>query len=413
MRKITTLIFFAFFALVEAANLTCEQERVKFGFPYYYCQCRENLSTFQFGLDTTISDTTWVEASIKQLQQGVAAYWFSKVPVHIDVFGMCSSTEPTITMVVGGNQMREKDVTEINEKLKDYGEMIESMSDIIKPKLRFYPMNGGTGRVMVYPYGQGPHSTCEDVLPVIKGMTYISNHDYDVYALAPTSTTSMFVQWKQSKDSICRMHITRGTCEGETVASFMFKDSTKVFFPDANLIKEAKEANDTLFFHFEHNGKFPGRILFKMNPKWEYNTFKATFCEGKSYQLIDTVLKETTVYGPDTVWMVSDTVGIYTYYINVTPAPIVYDTMSVFPDKMNFLYRGTRFIREYGDYDILVTPANQCATRYLLHVKKEERVGWQDVIEENKPQKMIIGGKLYIYHDGKMMDVLGNNIATN
>lgn len=412
MRKIATLILLTFFAVVEAANLTCEQERAKFGFPYYYCQCRENLSTFQFGLDTTISDTTWMEASIKQLQQGVAAYWFSNVPVHIDVFGMCSSTEPTITMVVGGNQMREKDVTEINKRLEEYGTMVESMSDIIKPKLRFYPMNGGTGRVIVYPYNHGPHSTCGDVLPIYNGMSYVSDHDHDVYALAPTSITSMFVQWKQVKDSACYMYITRGTCEGETVASFMFKDSTKVFFPDANLIKEAKETNDTLFFHFNHNGQVPGRILFKMNPKWEYYTVDTTFCEGKVYELIDTIITATTTYGPDSIWIVSDTVGIYTHNINVTPAPVVYDTMSVFPEKMNFLYRNTRFIREYGDYDILVTPAKQCATRYLLHVKKNERVGWQDVVEESKPQKMIINGKLYIYHDGQIINVLGNNIAT-
>lgn len=354
----------------EALMSDCEKEAERFNYPYYYCDCKEQGRAFQFGLDIEVADTMWFSASMDQLKQGMSAYWFSNCTVGIEVYALCSSKEPAFSMVVGRNQMREKDVAEINKKLEEMGKMADIMSQFI-PRIRIYPMNGGSGRVLVFPYNIGPHSTCEDVLPIINGMTYVSSHDYDVYALNPSTMIQnrlMFVQWKQKKDSTCHIYITRKTCDGDKVADFIAKDSTKLFFPDTALINDAKKSGDTLFFHFEHNGNFPGRILFRMNPKWETDTIDSTFCHGGAIVLPDTVLKETTVYGPDTMWLASDTVGIFTYNITVIPADTLHDTLRLRHTQLPTMYQKQFYVANFGDYETLLHRDGQCDIRVFLHV---------------------------------------------
>ena len=156
--------------------------------------------TFQFGMDMEISDTIWFSATIPELKQGLSAYWFSTKGIRLELYALCSSTAPTMTITVGGNTMREMDINFINQKLDEMGNLAEMAESVMNPHLRVYPLNGGSGHVMAYPYDEGPHSTCDNLLPVVHGMTYVSNHDEDVYALAPSAirkNQQMYVQWKQ------------------------------------------------------------------------------------------------------------------------------------------------------------------------------------------------------------------------
>lgn len=109
-------------------------------------------------------------------------------------------------MTVGANRMHEMDVTEINSKLEEMGDMAELMSQALTPRIKVYP-NGGTGTVYCYPYDQGPWSTCSDILPVIPRMTYVCDQATEVYELKPSriaSTGKGFIQWKQKRNQPAR-----------------------------------------------------------------------------------------------------------------------------------------------------------------------------------------------------------------
>lgn len=351
---------------------TCEIMRKRLGYPYYYCDCSEQSSTFIFPLDALITDTVWFKADISDLLKGMSAYWFADCGVQMDVYAMCASKEPTMTLRVGKNQMREMDATSINEKLAAMGSAGEALKNI-KPRIRVYPTGTGSGRVLCYPYNEGPHSTCNDLLPVYTSMTYVSSHSYDVYELQPQSIPSsgtLFVQWKQKDNQPCTVSVHRGGCEGAVVATTLLADSTKLYFPDKTLLQQVKKAGESLYFRFEHEQSAVGRISFRV-PKYVAERVDTTICQGMGLQLADTLLTATTVYPNDTVWLLKDTVALRTYHLTIAPAPVHYDTLRVRSTDLPMLYRNKMYIREngYGDYDYTEQKEGMCDERYLLCVE--------------------------------------------
>ena len=100
--------------------------------------------------------------------------------MRIEVYAFCSSEVPTVAMTVGRNQMHEMSIEEINSKLDQMGDQAAMLGQVLTPRVRLYPIDGGTGNIYCYPYDQGPKSTCDSILPVVAGMTYVCDQPEEV-----------------------------------------------------------------------------------------------------------------------------------------------------------------------------------------------------------------------------------------
>lgn len=359
----------------------CEEDmKAHANYPYYYCDCRLSDTEFRFGEEIMVNDTAWFKAKIGQLKNGLSAYWFSDCSVKIDVYALCASIAPTISMIVGKDQMREMDNVRIQQKLEEMKDQVATLENM-DVHIRVYPIGGGSGTVLAFPYDKGPETSCANALRIVMGMTMVSSNATDVYEFQPKSMVKnrpMYVQWKQKKNQPAEFYITRGTCDGEEVARFTLADSTKVYFPNIQLINSAKDANESLFLHVSHDDSYTGRTTLQTNFKFIQYATDTVICEGKGLQLADTLLTETTQYTQDTVWLRSDSVGIYSYKVTITPAEIEYDTLNVRSAelKKNSFYRGSHYLNREEivskgevDYDFLDHTDGECDTRYLVHVK--------------------------------------------
>lgn len=356
----------------EQGSASCELMRKRLGYPYYYCDCTEQSSTFLFPLEDIVSDTVWFKAEVNDLLKGMSAYWFADCAVQMDVYATCASKEPTLTLRVGKNQMHEMDATAINDKLAAMGSAGEALKNI-KPRIRVYPVGGGSGKVLCYPYDEGPHSTCTNLLPIYTSMMYVSSHAYDVYELQSATIPArgeLFVQWREKNNNPCTVTIHRGSCDGEVVTTTTLADSTRLLFLDKALLLTAKQAGESLFLRFDHDAKTTGRIRVRA-PKFITERVDTTICAGLGLQLSDTLLTATTVYPNDTVWLRQDTVSLRTYHLIVTPPAVQYDTLLVRAAQLPMLYRGNLYIKQggFGDYDYIEHTDAQCDERYLLHVE--------------------------------------------
>lgn len=369
---IFTLLLFAC-TLVQAYDYDpeCESDRKRRGYPHYYCPCIKDAREFYFGMTETISDTVWFSATVPDLRKGISAYWFSDCSIQLEAYAFCHSVGPTITMTVGKDQMREMDVADINRKLDEMGQLGSFIQDM-KVKLRVYPIGGGSGTVMVYPYEVGPESACDAPIRVVNGMTVVSSHAEDVFELRPETMVAnrqMFVQWKQKKNLPAEIVVRQGGCDGTIVDRVQLSDSTKLYYPSMALISEMKSKDESLYFSVLHDENVVGRMLFRTTAVFEHYETDTTLCQGLEFRLADTTLTNTTVFGPDSVWMTRDSVGIYQYTVNFTAPEPMMDTMLVRKNQVPFWYKGTHVVTTYGDYDFLHHVANQCDERYLLHVE--------------------------------------------
>ena len=358
----------------EKVSRECLRLQAALQAPYYFCDCREGGSVFQFPLDEQISDTVWYTATVDEVRKGLTAYWFADCSVTIEVYALCSAKSPTISMTVGKDQMREMDAVYINKKIDEMGTVAGSLISAVEPHIRVYPNGKGVGHVYVFPYNEGPHSTCATTLPVRPSMTYVSNHTDDVYEWEPDrlpASGSVYVQWKEEKNHPCDVWVTRGSCTGAEVARTTLSDSTKLFFPDKSLIQSAKQAGESLFFHFSHAANKVGRIRFRTNPKFIPIVTDTTVCQGKGLQLADTLLAQTAYYNNDTAWYRGDTVYINAYNLTVVAPEPQRDTLRVKAAQLPIIYRNQEYIAKggYGDYDFTIHTPDGCDERYLLCVE--------------------------------------------
>lgn len=358
----------------DAASYTCRMLQASLKAPYYFCDCYEGASSFRFPLSEQISDTVWYTASVDDVRKGLTAYWFADCSVTLEVYALCSSKTPTISMTIGRDQMREMDAASINQKIDEMGDAAGSLISALTPHIRVYPAGKCSGQVYVFPYDEGPHSTCEATLPVRTSMTYVSSHTDDVYEWEPDrlpQSGSVFVQWKEAKNNPCQVWITRGSCSGAEVARTMLSDSVRLFFPDPTLIQSARKAGESLFFHFGHAADKVGRIRFRTNPRFVPQVTDTVICQGQGLQLADTLLTRTTFYNNDTVWHRGDTVYIRAYNLTISAPEPQRDTLHVKAAQLPMVYRNQEYIPlgGYGDYDFTIHTAGQCDERYLLCVE--------------------------------------------
>ena len=195
MRKQLTIMLFGIMtlmayaqtspALMPTGSESCEFMRSILMAPYYYCDCKENSNTFAFPLEREISDTLWYDAKKEDMMQGITAYWFADCSLTMEIYALCSSTEPTLSIRIGKNQMQDIDINYIRQIAEEVGEAAQEILNMITPHIRIYPNKGGKGTAYCYPYDQGPHSTCENTLPLYKQLTYVCDQEENVYRLDP------------------------------------------------------------------------------------------------------------------------------------------------------------------------------------------------------------------------------------
>ena len=343
------------------------------GYPEHYCECRNTSQEFHFPLEIEVTDTMWFSTTVDDLKQGMSAYWFSNSYISMEVYAFCSSNVPTITFTVAPNQMREMDVAAINSKLKDMGDMAETMSQVLTPRIKVYPKNGGTGHVYCYPYDQGPHSVCADALPVIPRMTYVCDQPDEVYELKPARIASSgmgFIRWKQKDNFPGTIRVTRDSCNGPEIAQMTIMDSTHVLVLNPDTILALKQANKSLFVHVTHEPGYTGRMYYHNNIVWTESKVDTVICQGKGLQLNDTILMEETIYPNDTNWTGSDTLSLTTFYVGVEVPVIQYDTMRLRAAQLPLVYHNNRIPKDgWGDYEFLIRHNNLCDDHYMLHVE--------------------------------------------
>ncbi len=369
MKKILIII-----ALFSTAYTYAQQQCEGFlpGFPDHYCECRTTSQVFQFPLEIEVTDTMWFSSTVNDLKQGLSAYWFANSSITFEVYAFCSSKTPTITMTVGANQMREMDVTSINKKLEEMGDMAELMSQTLTPRIKVYPNNGGSGTVYCYPYDQGPHSTCENVLPVIPRMTYVCDQTDEVYEIKPSRIASNgagFIRWKQKDNQPGTIRLTRDSCNGPEIANETLMDSTHVLVLNADTMSALKKAGKSVFVHVTHEPGFTGRMFYHNRIVWTESAVDTTICQGKGLQLGDTILMEETIYPNDTNWVLQDTLSRTTFYVSVEVPVVQYDTLLLRASQLPRTYHNQYIPKDgWGDYEFVIHHANLCDDRYMVHV---------------------------------------------
>lgn len=341
------------------------------GYPAHYCECTNTSQEFQFPLEIEVVDTLWFSTTIDDLKQGMSAYWFANCAITMEVYAFCSSQIPTIKLTVGANQMREMDVAAINRKIDEMGDMAEAMSQVLTPRLKVYP-KGGTGRIFCYPYDQGPHSTCADVLPVIPGMTYVCDQPEEVYELKPlriSKTGEGFIRWKQKDNKPGTIRLTRDSCNGTEIANETLMDSTHVLVLNADTMKAIKEAGKSVFVHVSHESGSTGRMFYHNRIFWTENIVDTTICQGKGLQLGDTILMEETIYPNDTNWVGSDSLSRTTFYVGVEVPIVQYDTLRLRAADLPKTYHNYYIPKNgWGDHEFFIRHNNLCDDHYMVHV---------------------------------------------
>lgn len=339
--------------------------------PEDYCSCVE-AAPFRFGIDTVITGPVWFRAKVQDIiDNGLAAYWFADDSLDMSLYMRCDVEEGVQTLSVGANSFNIKTPQRIMELLADYDEYLE-MASSMSVYIHVVPRGTGVGRAILNKYGEGFHSTCDDLFGAYFRMLYTHSHQDNVYALPPTKATSLkFIQWTpirvEPTDRIGSVSLTvrPKTCAtGEVLAFCVLEDSTRVYFPDAEMLQQAKLNGDTLYLHFESNSR--GIIRMLNSAKYLTNAADTTLCEGVELKLGQTVVTKDTIIA-DTTFVKADTFLITAMNVNFTDVDTVYDVLRT-EAKFPQYYRG-QVVRQYGPMEFVEKISGTCSKYVFLTVE--------------------------------------------
>lgn len=393
-------------------TVTCDSLARFYNAQPFFCECEFNSHPFAFPVDTVIADTTWFTATADDLKRGISAYWFADCSVTMEVYAMCVSQEPTFTLTIGRNQMREMDVTKINKKIEEMGNAAAYLKNLT-PHIRVYPHNGGSGRVYCYPYDQGPHSVCDDPLEVRAGMTYVCNEAENKYRLPwqnmPASGKA-FIAWKQLKNQPADFVLTLDSCNGEEIGRTRLTDSLHVYqFDSAQLVTARKEKRE-IWLHVNHAKGFTGRVYYyyiNANKIVEGELVENSTCLGKKLTVNErTYVRDTSFV--DTTRIAVDSLLTTPVHFTFTEPKMEYDTVSVMPADLNRGYRHSsgHVLNTYGDTIVEIVKPNVCTRR--IQVTVLDPSGVESVSAgRNGAYKQLQNGQLFILIDDRKYNVLG------
>lgn len=336
--------------------------------PDHYCDCKYNISQLAtLPFDVQVTDSIWFKASSNLFINGFTAYLYSDCDVNFDIYQNCISLTPLYSVTIPKNQARDVTAETINQKLEEAGVSITSMALY----LCIYPVGGTGGRLMCYPYNTGHNSTCEDILSLLPGMTFVSSHENDVYEITSSSIPSsyaMYLQWNEDSNLPCHLSITRGECNGTIIAEYDFVDENSRYYFDPALLIELNTSGESLYAHFSHDAAAAGRIRLSEASTIDIPT-DTTVCQGKALVLDNMIYTTDTTIIYDRQWQ-GDQLAVYAYHLTIAEPELQYDTLFLKSSDLPMLYRNQFTIpaNGFGDYDITIHQENTCDERYLLHV---------------------------------------------
>lgn len=234
----------------------CEETRNS-NYPVHYCACTHAYQQLLgLPLDIQVSDSLWFKGNIDVFGTGVTAYIYGETGVHIDLYMKCTSKEPISRgSFVGSVDVEPNNVWDIDEAT--IAKKLEEAGVITAVRMCIYPLEEGKeARLFCNPYNVGPHSTCEDILPVVPGMTFVSSHKDDVYVLRSQdipSNGTLLVNWFKNSGAACQLTIKRGTCDGPMIAQVDLASAYEISREWLNL-------GEDLYLQFNHADNTTGRI---------------------------------------------------------------------------------------------------------------------------------------------------------
>lgn len=259
---LSTILFLVLFSTSTFSQRACDIKREQKGWPMHYCACYEDrLQLNALPVDVVITDSIWYKSSTNTfILDGMTACLYSACDVQFDIYQRCTTTGVLYSATISQNQAHEIDAESLKAKMESEGVSTANMAIYIC----IYPVVPGTeSRVIIYPYNQGPHSTCSDPLPIIPEMTFVSSNPDDVYVLEPeqiAETGDMYVEWSKSSAS-CRLQVTRGSCDGEVMTDV---EIASTFTLDRTMLSEARANGENLYLHFLHDASTTGRVRLRV-----------------------------------------------------------------------------------------------------------------------------------------------------
>lgn len=363
-------------------------------YPNHYCDCNatkydRNKYLGSLPFDVQITDSVWFRSRSDLFLDGFTAYLYSDCDVQFDIYQNCTSHEPLYRVTIPKGQARDVTAESIKQKLESMGVGSTSMGSIY---LCIYPIDGAGGRLMCYPYNTGYNSTCNDILSLLPGMTFVSSHAENVYEITPENIVDSYAMYMQC-DIACQFSISRGSCDGATIAEFDFSAEQPIYLFDAELLKDVKAKGESLFAHFAHSASEVGRISLNEVAKVEV-VADTTVCQGRVFDYKGIVATKTGVYYYDTVKVSDLEYEVYGYNVTFAEPELVYDTVDVKNSELPYNYRGQYVVDDYGSYDVMIHNAGECDEHVMLHVNRE----FATVV--NKMDTALCDGKIFEY-EGK------------
>ena len=396
----------------------CERIARNVEAPYYFCECDLTSIPFEFPLELEVNDTMWFSSKLEDLERGVSAFWFSNCAVTLEVYAFCTSKVPTLTFDVPANRMYEMSIEQIEERLAGMGSTARELAGSVKPMIRFYPHDGGHGKAYVYPYDEGPESTCDFPMPLVTNMRYICDSTERVFRMDPEfipDTTLSFLRWYHWNNRDLEVRMTLDSCNGEELMSTILTDTAHVFWPDTAKLIKAKREGRSIWLSTKAESTAIGRLTWYEKPWYsaESDTVNGTTCLGKALKIHQREYMSDTSF-VDTIAVRFDTLRLSYVNLTFTQPELEYDTVYVAPNRIKYGYRyqpsGDVFY-QYGEYQVEVKKANTCTRAILLNILNSDEQGLEETeATQRKARKIIRDGQMLIEKDNEIFDVFGQKI---
>lgn len=338
----------------------------------YYCACHDGIP-FTYGLEMEIADTTWFGTTIDQVIKGVNAYWFSDVPVAVEVYAFCTSDTATAGFVVTPNNNLRVDTQFLLDQIGADGKSMELLKQM-EVHIRAYPIGGGKGQFYGYDYQGGFHSTCDKLFDIFYKMPYVTSSQDNVYRLKATEISQgspLFVKWTQDDLDTMYLSVAYDCAQSQVLQSAMMFDSTRVCFIRQSILDSARIQGKDLYFSV--NTKAAGAVQFYRYANYSTTALDTTICAGLGLDLGDTVLTTSTRI-LDTTCVSLDNLLITNIKLTVTPADTVFDTISLKSTDLRKQFYHGELIREFGTMNVTVHQKDQCDENYQLLVNHDYTV---------------------------------------
>ena len=342
----------------------CSEISAAQGWPSYYCDCKYGYLDFALPLDIEISDSTWFKASLSDLSQGLSAYLYSDCNMSFDVFVACTNEEPKYQKEFTSNQTNSIDGQTIKERLEEYGYADGTFYICIAP------IYGFGGRLLVNTQDQGFHTSCDNPLYILPGMSLYSTNATDIYALSPNDIPygeDVIIHWQGEDNTPSQLTITSYSCDGDLVDQLTLDASHPCYTFSAERIDQAWSDDEVFYLQFSHEPNTAG-FVHCLTPEFTAVYHDTTICQGMGVQMEDTLLTETTTYLVDTVFLHTNQYRVNYLNVLVVEPETQPDTLAFKYSQQPYIYRGQHTISKPGNYDLTIHTPGACDERYALHV---------------------------------------------